>query len=89
MVIYHFWVSIFKDRPNEDWLLVLKNNARRGFSALESNGKNFLARGMKKKLNHLFLDRCTLFPVQQRCLNIRETRIGVLSSPHWIETRCR
>jgi hypothetical protein len=45
VVICYFWVAIVKD--NENWLLVFKNNARRGFLAHGSNGKATLARGRK------------------------------------------
>jgi hypothetical protein len=47
MVICHFRISIVKD--NENWLLVFKDSARRGFLALGANEKIFLARGKKKR----------------------------------------
>jgi hypothetical protein len=40
MVICHAQISIVKD--NENWLLVLKNTARRGFLAIGSNRKTIL-----------------------------------------------
>jgi hypothetical protein len=40
MVICRFSINIVKD--DENWLLVLKNSARRGFLALGSNGKTIL-----------------------------------------------
>jgi hypothetical protein len=40
MVICHFRIGIVKD--NENWLLILKNTARRVLLALGSNGKTIL-----------------------------------------------
>jgi hypothetical protein len=39
-IFEHFWGSVVKD--NENWLLVLKNCARRGFLVLGSNGSTIL-----------------------------------------------
>jgi hypothetical protein len=54
MLICRFWVSIVKD--NENWPLVLKNSARRGFLALGSNGKTYSWPKGRKTLDHPDLD---------------------------------
>jgi hypothetical protein len=37
MAVPNFWISIVK--YNENWLLFIKNSARKGFMALGFNGK--------------------------------------------------
>jgi hypothetical protein len=74
VAICHFWISIVKDKGN--CLLVFKNSARRGFLALGSNGKLFLARG-KKKVG----PRCCRQNVKATFVGRDGRRLSILSGP--------
>jgi hypothetical protein len=53
MVICNFWIDIVKD--NKNWLVVLKNSAKRSFLAFGFNEKTILGTRVEMKLDNAAL----------------------------------